>query len=70
MPRVNTTTLQTILARDAAGKLCLWACRGEGKGCARNKYRSSLKPCDDCFGPLPEAMTLGEVVDRLNKGDA
>lgn len=62
--------LSLILHRDADQKFKLWACRGEGKGCARNKYRSRLKPCDDCFGPLPENLTLGQVVERLKQGDA
>jgi hypothetical protein len=62
--------LNTILAKDADGKFCLWACRGEGKGCARNKYRRQQTPCGDCVGPLDETMTLGEVQDRLQRGDA
>jgi hypothetical protein len=62
--------LQTILAKDEAGEFQLWACRGTGKGCSRNKYRRQQKPCDDCFGPLDENLTLGEVQDRLRQGDA
>lgn len=62
--------LQTILAKDDAGELRLWACRGEGKGCERNKYRRQAKPCEDCFGPLAEEMTLGEVADLIKRGDA
>lgn len=62
--------LQTILAKDAAGQFRLWACRGAGKGCNRNKYRRQAKPCDDCFGPLVEGVTLGEVLERLKRGDA
>jgi hypothetical protein len=62
--------LSTILAKDEAGEFRLWACRGAGKGCPRNKYRRQKKPCEDCFGPLAETMTLGEVVDRLKQGDA
>jgi hypothetical protein len=62
--------LSTILAKDANGDFRLWACRGEGKGCGRNKYRRQQKPCADCFGPLDENMTLGQVVERLKAGDA
>jgi hypothetical protein len=65
-----TTELHTILAKDETGQFQLWACRGAGKGCARNKYRRQQKPCADCFGPLDETMTLGEVVDLLKRGDA
>lgn len=61
--------LKMILARDHAGIFHLWACRGNGKGCNRNRFRKSV-PCDDCFGPLPETMTIGEVVDKLDRGDA
>ncbi|WP_375782929.1 hypothetical protein ACE10Z_23735 [Bradyrhizobium sp. Pha-3] len=62
--------LDMILAKDEAGEFRLWACRGEGKGCDRNKYRRSKSPCVDCVGPLDENLTLGEVMDQLNRGDA
>lgn len=45
----------------------MWACRGEKKGC-RKKQRKS-KHCADCFLP-DENSTLGEVVDRIERGDA
>jgi hypothetical protein len=67
---VTTENLSTILAKDVDGELRLWACRGEGKGCARNKYRRAAKPCVDCFGPLREDLTLGEVADLMKRGDA
>jgi len=62
--------LETILAKDEFGKFRLLACRGEGKGCKRNKHREKAKPCEDCLGPLDEKLTLGEVVDQLKRGDA
>lgn len=62
--------LNTILAKDEAGNFRLWACRGEGKGCERNKYRRAQKPCADCVGPLREDLTLGEVAQLLKRGDA
>ena len=62
--------LNTILAKDAEGEFRLWACRGAGKGCRRNKYRAQQKPCDDCFGPLDEQLTLGQVLDLMKRGDA
>jgi hypothetical protein len=65
-----TGNLDLVLARDDAGELRLWACRGEGKGCERNRYRKSKKQCVDCYGPLPENMTLGEVQKKLERGDA
>jgi hypothetical protein len=60
--------LNLILARDADGKLKLWACRGEGKGCNRNRYRKSLKPCDDCM-PTRDEETMADLVERLARGD-
>lgn len=65
--------LSLILARNQQSprrEFALWACRGEGKGCARNRYRTSKAPCDDCFGPLPEGMTIAEVLKRVEQGDA
>jgi hypothetical protein len=70
MSAPSASKLDMILARDAAGEFQLWGCRGAGKGCNRNRYRKQKKPCADCFGPLPPQMMLGEVVERLAKGDA
>lgn len=61
--------LQFILAKDARGALRMWGCRGEGRGCPRNRYRSAKKPCDDCV-LADERETLGEFQARLNRGDA
>lgn len=62
--------LQLVMANDERNRLQLWACRGEGKGCKRNKYRTTKKPCDDCVGPLPRNMTLEQVQKKLEQGDA
>lgn len=62
--------LDMILAKDEAGAFRLWACRGAGKGCARNHYRRQRKPCADCVGPLDETLTISEVQDLLARGDA
>jgi hypothetical protein len=67
---MSSAELHTILAKDEAGKFQLWACRGAGKGCERNRYRRAQKPCPDCYGPLDENLTLQQVVDRLKQGDA
>jgi hypothetical protein len=66
----SKTQISTILAKDEEGEFRLWACRGAGKGCDRNKYRRSVKPCDDCLGPLDENLTLDQVAARLKSGDA
>jgi hypothetical protein len=67
---VSEKHLDLILAKDAGGELRLWACRGVGKGCARNKYRRRRTPCADCVGPLDEKLTIGEVEQMLARGDA
>ncbi len=67
---MSDADLKLVMAPDAAGDLQLWACRGAGKGCERNRHRKALKPCDDCAGPLPRTMTLAEVKAKLDKGDA
>lgn len=62
--------LELILTKDGRGQHRLYACRGTGKGCKRNGHREKKTPCADCWGPLDENMTLGEVQERLKKGDA
>ncbi len=62
--------LELILAHAGTGKLELYACRGIGKGCPRNRYRTSKSPCDDCMGPLPHDMTMEQVQKRIAAGDA
>ena len=62
--------LEMILHKGADGKFSMYACRGAGKGCKRNVTRLRKTPCEDCWGPLDESMTVGEVHERLNKGDA
>lgn len=62
--------LDLILAKDAGGDMRMWACRGEGKGCERNRFLRRKKPCDDCMGPLDESLTLEQVEVMLKKGDA
>jgi hypothetical protein len=61
--------LSFIMAPDAGGTLRLYGCRGEGKGCARNRYRSRKAPCNDCLLAI-ETETLAEFQARLNRGDA
>lgn len=64
-----TPKLEFILVKNAVGKFELWACRGEGKGCARNKWRSQKKQCEDCV-LADEKETLAELDARLRRGDA
>lgn len=58
------------LPRGHEDAYALFFCRGEGK-CRRSKAKQALskKPCEDCLKP-EETLTLGEVANRLAKGDA
>lgn len=62
--------LDLILHKETNGQFRMYACRGEGKGCKRNRYLNRKKPCGDCVGPLDEKLTIAEVQERLAKGDA
>lgn len=66
----DVPSLALIMHRLGNGKLAMSACRGAGKGCNRNRYRKTKVPCEDCMGPLPEDMTMAQVLERLEKGDA
>ena len=65
--------MQFILERVKPGNaddcFALWACRGEGKGCNRNRYRSQKIHCDDCVATDP-SETLGDLQDRMARGNA
>jgi hypothetical protein len=61
--------IEMILAKDSGGTFRLYACRGAGRGCPRNEYRTAKKPCEDCVLAI-ESETLGELQERLAKGDA
>jgi hypothetical protein len=64
-----TADLTFILDHDDKGNWRLWACRGTGKGCARNKHRAKGKHCGDCL-TTDENETLADVQKRLARGDA
>jgi len=66
----NPRQLRLILNRERDESFALYACRGDGKGCNRNRYRKQLKPCDDCVGPLPHYWTVQQVADHIARGDA
>ena len=63
--------LQMILERvgpgNSAAHFRLWACRGARKGCP--KKRKKHKHCPDCI-ETHDQQTLGEVYDKVMKGDA
>lgn len=46
----------------------MWACRGERKGCKKRVLKTK-RHCADCVLPDMED-TLGEIIKRLERGDA
>jgi hypothetical protein len=60
--------LKLILARDREQQFRLWACWQQARLPAQPLPQGV--PCEDCFGPLPEHLTFGEVEERLQRGDA
>jgi hypothetical protein len=67
---VSEPKLSLILHRGVDGQHKLWACRGAGKGCTRNKYRAAKAPCVDCVPAHDERETVGALLERLQRGDA
>lgn len=70
---MDEPNLKMILERVAEGstRSCfkLWACRGEGRGCARNKFRRRTTRCDDCVETHNEE-TIAALMARMERGDA
>jgi len=65
-----TMIMERVAHNGTPDDFALWACRGEGRGCKRNRTRASAKHCDDCVPCSNMGETLGEVIDRLKRGDA
>ncbi len=61
--------LQLIMVKDGKGGHNLYGCRGEGKGCNRNKHRASKTQCPDCVLADPKE-TIGHFQKRMARGDA
>lgn len=64
---------QMIMERIRPGKtvdcFAMWVCRGEGRGCPRNKFRNQKKDCQDCVLAHDENETLGDLLKRVKRGD-
>lgn len=71
---MSAPKLQMILERVGPGNrpesFRMWACRGAGRGCPRNKFRKSAKHCEDCVPAHDESETLGDLHARIERGDA
>lgn len=61
--------IQFILFRRRNGQFKLAACRGENKGCQKMRQKPK-KPCEDCVICEDETETIGQVLDRINRGEA
>lgn len=68
---VEEADLSMILYKRRNGQFALAACRGTNKGC--DKFRAQKKPtrpCEDCVRCHNMEETVGEVVERIRRGDA
>lgn len=70
----DMSDLEFIMERVAhdglATDFALFACRGAGRGCPRNKFRSRKVHCDDCLKADNPNETLVDFKARLERGDA
>lgn len=62
--------LDFIMVRARDDSFQLFACRGAGKGCTRNRFRSTKAPCEDCLPADDPAETVMSFKARLSRGDA
>jgi len=58
------------LPRGDVNAYALFFCR-QDRGCTRSAFKRAMskKPCENCLRPA-DSMTIGEVADRLARGDA
>ena len=63
-------SLQLIMEKGGDGVLRVWACRGVGKGCPRNRHRSRKVHCEDCVAATDPSETLEHLVERVARGEA
>lgn len=64
-----TFIMERVGTGNTAADFVLFGCRGESKGCSRNKYRNSKVHCADCIEADPNE-TLEQFKTRLERGDA
>ena len=66
--------LHLILYKRRNGQWAMAACRGANKGCEktiRDSERNKLKrPCPDCVPADNPNETVGELYERIQRGDA
>jgi hypothetical protein len=66
---MDAPKLELVVEKLINGQLVAYACRGVGRGCKRNKLRERKVHCDDCV-LCDDQESLGELVERLRRGDA
>lgn len=70
---MTTPYLSFIMEKTGDGHtpndFTLFACRGAGRGCKRNKFRQMKVHCPDCVEAMP-TETLKQLKARLARGDA
>ena len=62
--------MERVGTGSGPGAFALWACRGAGRGCTRNKFLSRKKHCDDCVPAHDMNETLEQLQKRIARGDA
>lgn len=61
--------LERIHHTDEPSSFQLWACRGEGRGCRRNSFRTHKKHCEDCVLARDDE-TIQQLMTRIQRADA
>lgn len=66
--------LHMLLYKRRNGQFALAACRGRNKGCEKliraSERKKLKKPCDECVLADNGNETVGELLDRVRRGDA
>lgn len=63
--------LQMILFKRRNGQYAMAACRGLNKGCGKIRSdKKPKKPCPDCIPCDDPNETIGQIMERINRGDA
>jgi hypothetical protein len=69
-PKAESAPELSFVMEKVGSEYQLWACRGEGRGCPRNRYRTRKVHCADCVPCHDGNETLTSIVARLQRGDA
>lgn len=70
MPKQLHMILEKLGSGQSPADFRLYACRGQGRGCPRNRWRSRKVHCDDCVPATDLNETLEHFEARMRRGDA